>query len=123
MLVLILLSFSSAYAGEKKPAKSPARQANQAASCVTFDGTGAKKTFLALYPHTQGNVTAISAEESKLGDTSISAKNIFCRVWAVNLPKGLDAAVKALSKIDPSKFQCGYFVYSEGNLAACSDPL
>lgn len=104
-----------------KLGRNPSQEASDQA-CITFHGDGAKKTFLNLYPYTQGKVTAIVAEETKMGDTIISTENIFCRVYKIGLPQDVKKAMKSLKALSFDKFQCGYFISSEGDLSACSDP-
>jgi len=103
---------------KKKNLRKPNQEAQE---CVKFTGSGAKKTFMALYPFTQGKVTAITAEETRTGETDIATANIFCRVFTT----GLDASTygASLKKMSDDKFQCGYFISSEGDLTACSDPM
>mgnify|MGYP001495115187 CR=1 FL=1 len=124
LALTFIFIISNSFAADKNAGQQPSGKSNPTGQpCVSFDGSGAKKTFLVLYPFTQGKVTAIVTKSSKLGDTSILTDNIFCRVWTVNLPQNLDNALAELKKMEPAKFQCGYFISSEGDLTACSDPL
>lgn len=117
MIALSTLMTFSCFATEgKTKGRKPSEEGQK---CVTFNGEGAKKTFVALYPYTQGNVTAIAAEETRSGETNISTPNIFCRVSKV----GLAGNLKKLNAIKANQFQCGYFISSDGELTACSDPM
>lgn len=99
------------------------RWPSQEQTCVSFNGDGAKKTFLTLYPFTQGTATAIVAERTNNGETIISTENIFCRVYTASLSDDLAEAVQTLENMSAPKFECGYFVASDGTLSPCSDPM
>ena len=90
--------------------------------CTQFKGDGAKKTFLGLYPYTQGRATAIAAK--KIGDKIvIKTRDILCQVKTEkdipNRKKTTDEEVGILKKINSANFECGYLIYSEGVLEAC----
>jgi hypothetical protein len=120
IIVSMLVGTSVAFAAENKVQRKPSQEDGQ--QCLRFHGDAAKKTFLGIYPYTQGKVTAIVAEETKNGETVIATENIFCRVFKVGLPSDVKKAMNSLNTLPSTKFQCGYFISSEGNLSACSDP-
>lgn len=115
-LIVLLISINSCLvnAGQDGP------------GCIQFTGDGAKKTFLELYPFTQGRATAISAE--RIGDRiSIKTLNILCQVKTTkNIPNRKNTTeenVEVFKKIKSTDFECGYLVYSDGGLKACKGAL
>jgi hypothetical protein len=105
-----------------KPKEKKVRTPNQVTEeCVKFSGSSAKQTFIFLYPHTQSKSTSIKVETVGNEETDIITENIFCRAYTTDLD--MSNYKDILNKMSKDKFQCGYFISSEGKLTSCSDQM